>query len=95
MAQGINWFIIFRVYGGGAVIDTNGKNITIGQALLAPTGNGVSATGLVITGGSGYIAPPFVISAAPRFAKTQLLCIITPQKLVDSLTQFSGEIASG
>ena len=49
-----------RVYGGGAVIDTNGKNITIGQALLAPTGDGVSATGLAITGGSGYIAPPFV-----------------------------------
>jgi fibronectin-binding autotransporter adhesin len=49
-----------RVYAGGANIDTNTRNITIGQALLAPTGNGVNATGLAITGGSGYIAPPFV-----------------------------------
>jgi autotransporter-associated beta strand protein len=48
------------VYSGGAIIDTDGKDITITQALLAPTGDGVSAAGLAITGGSGYIAPPFV-----------------------------------
>jgi autotransporter-associated beta strand protein len=46
------------VYGGGAVIDSQGRSITIGQALLAPTGSGV----ISITGGtgSGYLSPPVV-----------------------------------
>jgi autotransporter-associated beta strand protein len=50
------------VYNGGAIIDDGGKNITIGQALLAPTtgtGNGVSATGLTFSGG-GCIDTPLV-----------------------------------
>ena len=48
------------VYAGGGTIDDGGNAITIGQALLAPTGNGVSATGLAITGGSAYIDTPIV-----------------------------------
>jgi autotransporter-associated beta strand protein len=48
-----------RVYPGGAIFDTAGFNITVGQALLAPTGSGV-ATVPVTDGGSGYMGPPIV-----------------------------------
>ena len=48
------------VYSGGGTIDNGGSSITISQALLAPTGSGVSSTGLLITGGSGYIDTPVV-----------------------------------
>ena len=48
-----------NVYALGATIDDGGNNITIGQALLAPDGYGVSSIALS-TGGSGYIAPPIV-----------------------------------
>lgn len=45
------------IYSGGATIDSQSFNIGIGQALLAPSGSGVTA----ITGsGSGYVAPPVV-----------------------------------
>jgi autotransporter-associated beta strand protein len=47
------------VNAGGGAIDNGGNAITIGQALLAPTGNGVSASGLTVSGG-GYIATPQV-----------------------------------
>jgi autotransporter-associated beta strand protein len=47
------------VYSGGAVIDDGGNAITIGQNLLAPTGNGVS-TIPVSTGGAGYLNTPIV-----------------------------------
>ena len=47
------------IYRGGAVIDDGGNAITIAQALLAPTGNGV--TGIpVATGGAGYLDTPIV-----------------------------------
>jgi len=45
---------------GGATIDSNGFAVTLPQALLAPTGNGVSASGLTVSGG-GYIATPQVV----------------------------------
>jgi autotransporter-associated beta strand protein len=48
-----------RIYSGGATIDTNGKNITIGQNLDAPTGNGLTSIALA-TGGSGYVGAPIV-----------------------------------
>jgi autotransporter-associated beta strand protein len=48
------------VYPGGGIIDNSTYNITIGQALLAPGGSGVSASGLAITGGSGYLDTPVV-----------------------------------
>jgi autotransporter-associated beta strand protein len=48
-----------RIYSGGATIDTDGKNITIGQDLLAPTGNGLASVALT-TGGSGYFGAPIV-----------------------------------
>ncbi|MBN8457443.1 MAG: autotransporter-associated beta strand repeat-containing protein [Verrucomicrobia bacterium] len=47
------------VYPGGGTIDNGGNAVTIAQALEAPTGNGVSASGLTVSGG-GYIAPPVV-----------------------------------
>ena len=52
-----------NVYGEGGTIDNNGLAITIDQALLAPTGNGVTvisaaAAGLVTT---GYTTAPLVI----------------------------------
>ncbi len=45
------------VNAGGANIDTNGSDITIAQPLIAPTGNGISATGLTVSG-SGFISAP-------------------------------------
>jgi len=47
------------IYTGGAVIDDGGNAITIAQALLAPTGNGVSSIP-VATGGAGYLDTPIV-----------------------------------
>ncbi|MCB1131362.1 MAG: autotransporter-associated beta strand repeat-containing protein, partial [Verrucomicrobiae bacterium] len=47
------------VQSGGAIIDTNGKNITITQPLLAPTDNGVTTIS-VTDGGSGYVAAPIL-----------------------------------
>ena len=47
------------IYAGGATIDNNAQTITIGQPLLAPTGNGVNSIAS-FTGGAGYIAPPIV-----------------------------------
>jgi fibronectin-binding autotransporter adhesin len=47
------------VNSGGGTIDNGGNNVTVGQALLAPTGNGVSAAGLTV-GGGGFIAAPIV-----------------------------------
>lgn len=47
------------VYSGGAIIDDGYSAITIGQNLLAPTGKGVSAAGLTVSGG-GYIDTPLV-----------------------------------
>jgi autotransporter-associated beta strand protein len=48
------------IYSGGATIDNNGFNVTIGQSLLAPAGNGVNGIASY-TPGAGYIAPPIVI----------------------------------
>ena len=48
-----------RIYSGGATIDTNGKNITIGQNLEAPTGSGLTSVAIA-TGGSGYVGAPIV-----------------------------------
>ena len=45
------------VYPGGAVINTNSQNITIGQALLAPTGSGVTS---ITATGSGFVGAPIV-----------------------------------
>lgn len=47
------------VYPGGGSIDNNGFNVTLTEGLKAPTGGGVSATGLTVSGG-GYIEAPLV-----------------------------------
>ena len=47
------------VFGGGATIDSQANSIGIGQALLAPTGSGV--TSITGSSGSGYLSPPVVI----------------------------------
>jgi len=49
----------FGSFNGGAVIDTNGLNSTLGIALLAPTGDGVSSIA-VSASGSGYIGASYV-----------------------------------
>jgi fibronectin-binding autotransporter adhesin len=46
------------VYGGGLTIDDNGAAITIGQALLAPTGSGVVS--IAVSGATGYTGAPYV-----------------------------------
>ena len=56
------------VYGGGLTVDTNGQNVTIGQALTPPTGYGIGVDGSTIpvaNGGLGYLAAPVVTFAAP------------------------------
>jgi autotransporter-associated beta strand protein len=47
------------VYSGGAKIDTNGFDVTVGQALSAPTDTGVSSIALSAVG-TGYIDRPIV-----------------------------------
>lgn len=47
------------IYSGGATIDTNSFDVTIPQALLAPTGSGVTSIP-INDGGSGYIGAPAV-----------------------------------
>lgn len=46
-------------YAGGATIDTNGRNVTIGQSLLAPTGNGVAVD--AFTPISDLVGAPYVL----------------------------------
>ncbi|RYD46414.1 MAG: hypothetical protein EOP85_07475, partial [Verrucomicrobiaceae bacterium] len=47
---------------GGANIDTNGFNVTINEALQAPSGDGVTAP-TVTSGGAGYVDTPVVTIA--------------------------------
>jgi autotransporter-associated beta strand protein len=49
----------FGAYAGGAVIDTDGKNVTVSARLRAPTGNGVASIALT-SQGAGYIGEPYV-----------------------------------
>jgi autotransporter-associated beta strand protein len=59
---GINRVIVngpFGSFAGGAVIDTNGFDNTIGADLLAASGNGVSSL-TIDDGGVGYIGAPAV-----------------------------------
>jgi autotransporter-associated beta strand protein len=48
-----------RIYDGGAMIDTNGFNVTVGQGISNPTGD-VVATIPVTAPGSGYTGAPIV-----------------------------------
>ena len=48
-----------NIYSGGATINTNGQNITIGQSLLAASGSGLSSI-TVSASGTGYIGAPVV-----------------------------------
>ncbi len=45
---------------GGLTVDTNGFNVTYGNALIGASGNGIKQADLSITGGSGYIGAPAV-----------------------------------
>jgi autotransporter-associated beta strand protein len=47
------------VHSGGGTLDNNSFAITNAQALLAPTGSGVSVSSFT-AGGAGYIAPPII-----------------------------------
>ncbi|MEZ5388223.1 MAG: autotransporter-associated beta strand repeat-containing protein [Prosthecobacter sp.] len=48
-----------NVFSGGLTVDTNGQSITIGQSLLAPSGNGIVSVA-VTDGGSGYVGAPYI-----------------------------------
>ena len=48
------------VRSGGGTIDDNGQAITIGQILLAPTGNGVTSISTSDLTSTSYIAAPRV-----------------------------------
>ena len=68
------------VYSEGADVDTNGLTATISQALLAPTGQGVTTiSGL---GGSGYIDTPLVTLSAPPAGGT----LATARAVIDYTT---------
>jgi autotransporter-associated beta strand protein len=49
----------FGGYAGGAVIDTDNKNVTVSAPLQAPAGSGVAAVALA-SPGAGYIGEPYV-----------------------------------
>ncbi|MBS1618599.1 MAG: autotransporter-associated beta strand repeat-containing protein, partial [Bacteroidetes bacterium] len=49
----------FGTFNGGAVINTNGFNVTVPITLNAPTGNGIASIA-VTDGGSGYYGAPYV-----------------------------------
>jgi len=55
----VRTYAAFGAYAGGAVIDTDGKNVTVAKPVIAPEGNGVYAIA-VADGGSGYIGEPYV-----------------------------------
>jgi autotransporter-associated beta strand protein len=55
----VNLYGPFGTYAGGAVIDTDGKDVTVSAPLRAPSGNGVYAITLSDKG-SGYIGEPYV-----------------------------------
>ena len=59
------------VYSGGGTIDDNGQTITLSQAFLAPTGNGVYGIAS-FTGGAGYIAPPIVTISGDGIGATAI-----------------------
>jgi autotransporter-associated beta strand protein len=47
------------VYSGNAIIDTAGFDVSVSQALVAPSGSGVQSIPIA-DGGAGYLAPPLV-----------------------------------
>jgi autotransporter-associated beta strand protein len=58
------------VFGGGAIIDTNGNSVVgANQPLQSPTGNGVTGIGLT-SNGTGYVDAPVVTIKGGRFAFT-------------------------
>ena len=46
------------IYSGNGTVDNNGVAITIGQALLAPAGQGLASVG--VSGATGYTGTPYV-----------------------------------
>jgi autotransporter-associated beta strand protein len=56
---GVYSFGAFGAFAGGAVIDSNGKNVTIPAVIRNPTGLGVSDVSLA-NPGLGYIGEPYV-----------------------------------
>ncbi len=73
-SQGTSFFsanasVTANVYGGGAIVDTNGQtNNTISQALLGTTGNGVDT--VTVNAGGSYTTAPTVTFSAPTSGTT-------------------------
>jgi len=85
----------FGTSAGGAVIDTDGYDITIPGPLLAPTGSGVSEIP-VILGGSGYVGAPLVTIADAGI--TQAATTTASSNVVavaDTTNVFVGQSVSG
>jgi autotransporter-associated beta strand protein len=55
----INGLAEARVYGGHAIFDTDGNDVTVAQPLYGAVGDGVLSI-QVDTAGAGYLAPPIV-----------------------------------
>jgi autotransporter-associated beta strand protein len=65
----MNGLIEARVFAGNAIFNTAGQNITIAQALLDGTGQGVLSISIA-NGGAGYLAPPIVQITGDGFGAT-------------------------
>jgi|GEM_PF-1814313 len=83
-----NGWTACNIYSGGATIDSQTNNITIGQPLLAPTGNGVTS----ITGGtgSGYLAPPVVSISGDGTGATAIVQIDSSGNITNVLISNPG-----
>ncbi|EDY20610.1 autotransporter-associated beta strand repeat protein [Chthoniobacter flavus Ellin428] len=74
-----------NVYSGGGTIDNNSQAITIGQALLAASGTGVSSVALS-SGGAGYIVPPRVVFVGGVTTSGLLANTATGYATIDPIT---------
>ena len=84
----------FGTYAGGAVIDTNGFAITLPNALLAPTGNGVTAIALP-GGGSGYTGAPMVTISDSGTTQTGTTNFTNTIALANTTGVFVGQSITG
>ena len=72
------------VYQGGAVIDTDGRDITIAQPLRAPTGQGLTSVQLT-GGGTSYIAHPVVEVSGGGGSGAAAVAVLNPQGQVTGI----------
>ena len=71
------------VYSTGGTIDNNGQGITIGQALLAPTGSGLLTGTTPVNYSSGFTVPPQVELVGAGSVAATALCHDQPGQRLD------------